>query len=392
MAQESLRQPETIVNELNQRVRVYEWEDFQRRLRQRKLWKGDVDLNGKHLVIKHTWGLGDVLYSTAALRLLKEKFPKVKITYISGFTDILENNPDVDKNINAADSPSTVELTESMTSDWYWLDYDTPLKGGYDYKIHLRTKPALNEFLVSLLKRDPNTLENDERDFVNQASSSVIARYKMIALDMYCAHAYVGEGVTDKSVYYYPYDYELEMARRFLVPIREKGYKIVTLMPHSSTPFKDYPHWKEVIKLCSPKYFWLILDNFNRANESWIGTNMYNTTGAFKLRQAAAIIIEGDLNCSSDTGLLYTKASRGGKCVVTYGPHEPEPFLHYFPSAHGLRVEHLTKTEGMNGMCSTGCYIDTNSCRKGGGFAPCLEELSPKRVADKITDLLESKS
>lgn len=386
----SIKPPEIVVNELNQRVKVYEWEDYQRRLSLRKPWTGKEDLNGKHLIINHTWGLGDVLYSTAALRGLKLKYPECKITYISGYPDVLENNPDVDNNIHAMDAPSMTELTDSMTDNWYWLDYDTPIKGGYDYKIHLRTKPALNEFLVSLLRKDPSKLVGDERDFVNQASSSVISRYKMVALDMYCWHAHVDP--VEKSVYYYPYDYELEMAKRLLAPMREKGKKIITLIPHASTLYKDYPHWKEVIRLCGSNYFWLILDAFVRNGEEWIGPNIYNTSGAFKLRQAAAIVIEGDLNCSSDTGLLYPKAARGGHCIVTYGPHEPEPFLHYFPSAYGFRVPMLTKTPGMENMCSTGCFIDTDSCHKKGTHAPCLQELEPELIAEKIVSLLESKS
>ena len=383
------KKPEIIVNELNQRVKVYEWEDYQRRLSLRKPFTGKEDLNEKNLIIKHTWGLGDVLYMTAALRGLKLKFPKVKISCITSYPAMLENNPDVDVNINAADAPSMADLTDSMTNDWYWIDFDTPIKGGYDYKIHLRTKFALNEFLVTLLRKNPDELGGDERAFVNQASASVITRYKMVALDMYCWHAHVNPEV--KSVWYYPYEHELIMARRFLSPIREKGYKVITLMPHSSTLYKDYPHWKEVIKLCSAKYFWLILDAFSRNGEDWSGTRVYNTSGAFSLRQSAALIIEGDLNCSSDTGLLYPKAARGGKCVVTYGPHESEPFLHYFPTAHGLRVKHVTGLLAAP-CCTSGCFIDTTSCHKEGYFAPCLDQLSPEVVAQKITEVMESNS
>src|ERR1700743_289428 len=114
------------------------------------------------------------------------------------------------------------------------------------------------------------------------------------------------------------------MARRFFKPTRAAGKKIITLMPHSSSLYKDYPYWKEVVRLCGQQLFWMILDNRVRANEEWVGPNVANLSGSFQTRQSAALIIEADLHCSSDTGLLYTRASRGGKCVVTYGPHEPE--------------------------------------------------------------------
>ena len=378
---------EILINELGQKVRVYDWEGYQRRLGLRKPWTGKEDLNGKTLVINHTWGVGDVLYSTPALRGLKEKFPKVWIVYISMNPDILLNNPDVDEILHFADYEATVGLQDRMAEDWYWLDYDTPLKGGYDYKIHLRTKPRLNEFLVTLLKKNPKDLNDDERAFVNQASTSIISRYKMVALDMYCWHAHVDP--PNKTVHYFPYDHETLMAQKFIEPLR-KNNKVITLIPHSSTRFKDYPYWQQVINLCPRNYFWLILDSAMRPEDRWHGVNVYDLSGAFKIRQSAALVIESDLNCSSDTGLLYPRAARGKPCVVTYGPHEPEPFLHYFPSAHGLRVPNLTKTKGMEGMCSTGCFIDTDSCHENAKFSPCLAELEPTRVAAEIMTILES--
>lgn len=210
----------------------------------------------------------------------------------------------------------------------------------------------------------------------------------MVALDMYCGHAFV-EDTPEKSVWYYPYDHELEMARRFFTPIRRAGKKVITLMPHSSTSYKDYPHWKKVMELCPQSFFWIVMDHLVRNGETWDGPNIFNASAAFQLRQAAALIIESDLNCSSDTGLLYPKAARGGKCVVTYGPHEPEPFLHYFPSAHGMRVKHVSGLlpDGQP-CCTTGCYIDTASCHKAYDPAPCLNQLSPQTVADKIISLL----
>lgn len=343
-------------------------------------------MNGKTLVINHTWGVGDVLYSTPALRGLKEKYPDVNIVYICMYPEILENNPDVSEILHYADYEATVGLTDRMQEDWFWLDYDTPLKGGYDYKVNLRTKPKLNEFLVTLLKKNPKELNTDERAFVNQASTSVISRYKMVALDMYCWHAHVDP--PNKSVYYYPHDHELLMADKFLAPMK-KQHKVITLIPHSSTRFKDYPYWQEVIDLCPKSYFWLIMDSRIKAEDRWHGVNVYDVSGAFKLRQSAALVIQGDLCCSSDTGLLYPRAARGKPCVVTYGPHEPEPFLHYFPSAKGLRIPQLAKTAGMEGMCSVGCYIDTDSCHENSKFAPCLQELEPTRVAAEIMSILD---
>jgi len=384
--------PEIIINELGQKVRVYEWEEYQRRISNRRPWKGQGDLNGKILLISHTWGIGDVLYSTPAVRGLKQKFPDVRIHYICTCPEILENNPDIERIYHWMDHDSLTSLSDELDDkkeEWYWLDYDTPLKGGYDYKIHLRTKPQLNEYLLSLLKKDPKGLRGDERDFVNQASNAVITRYRMVALDMYCWHAYVDP--PNKTVHYYPYDHELQFARDFLAPLRKKKFKPIVLIPSSSTLYKNYPHWKEVIRLCPYNYYWIVLDAFGRG-EAWSAHNMMDCSGAFKLRLAAAVVIESDLCCSSDTGLLYTKAARGGKCIVLYGPHNWEPFLHYFqPQARGLRVEYVT---GLleDPCCATPCYIDSVSCKGGGQYSPCLDQLSPQAVASAIQEHLESKS
>ena len=381
-----------ITNEVGQKVRCYEWDEWNNRLKARKYWKGDADLNGKDLVIRHTWGLGDILYSTPALRGLKERFPDVRIHYICMYPEILDNNPDVFRAYHWSEYENvvTVELGEALTKEWYFLDYDVPLKGGYDYKIHLRTQPKLNEHLIQLLTKDPKQLSNDERAFVDQASTSVITRYKMVALDMYCLHAFVEPKV--KTVYYYPYEHELELARRFMHPMRKSGKKVIALMPYSSSPYKDYPHWRQVIKLLPQNYIWLLMDSRKKENPL-LGNTVYDCSGAFMLRQAAAIVIEADLCCCSDTGLVYTRLARGGKSVMTYGPHEPQPFLHYFqPQAHGLRIPKLEHTKGMEGMCSVGCYIDTTSCHTPDKPAPCLNELSPERVAAEIRLCLESNS
>jgi len=359
----------------------------------RKELKAETDLNGKDLIINHTWGLGDILYSTPALYGIKKKFPRSRVTYICRYPDILEGNPYVDRVVHFLDYDSTEDLFDRMENDWYYLDYDTPLKGGLDYKLNLRTKPQLNEFMVSLLRKNPSELNADESDFVKQSSHSVIYRYKHIALDMYCQHAYITPGDIAKeemTVYYYPKEEELREAKKFLLPIKSDFKEVITLMPHASTIYKDYPHWKEVIRLCPKNYFWLILDSHMRKSEPWIGSNISNLSGAFTLRQSAAIVIGSDLNCSSDTGLLYCKAARGGKCLVTYGPHEPEPFLTYFPSAHGMRVPYVTGLlpDGQK-SCTTACFIDTASCHKPGSPAPCLDQLGPEMVAAQIMELLE---
>jgi len=386
--------PEIIVNEFGQKVKCYTWEEFQNRIGSRKKWTGKDDLNGKFLVVRHTWGIGDILYSTPAIHALKEKFPDVKIHYICTNPEVLEGNPDIEQTYHWMEFNDTMELGDRLQlkgDEWYWLDYDVPLKGGYDYKIHLRTKSHLNEFLVSLLRKDPRTLNGDERAFVDQASNSVITRYRLVALDMYCWHAYVDPPV--KTVYYYPYDRELEAARNFIKPLKDAGKKVIALIPHSSTHYKNYPYWREVIKLCPEDYFWLVLDSFVRdSGPQWRGTNVQDCASAFTLRNSIAVTMEADLSCSSDTGIIYPRFAKGRPGVVTYGPHEPEPFLHHFqPQAHGLRIDRLKTTPGMEGMCSSACFIDTASCKKPGDYAPCLQELSPERVAQEVIACLDPK-
>src|SRR5271167_4125607 len=143
--------PEIIINSKGQTVRHYTWENYRRRLGMRKELTKDTDLNGKTLIVNHTWGIGDILYSTPALYGLKKKYPGVKIIYISRNPEILEGNPYVDQAVHFLDYDVTEALFDSMEDDWYWLSFDTPLKGGLDYKINLRTKPQMNEFMVSLL-------------------------------------------------------------------------------------------------------------------------------------------------------------------------------------------------------------------------------------------------
>ena len=381
--------PEYIINELGQKVRIFDWEDYQNRLRRRLVYKGDVDLNNKKLIVKHTWGIGDLMYVTCALRGLKEKFPKVNITVISSYPELLEGNPDVDVAWHWQALSSFLELFDAV-EDWYWLDYDVPFKGGFDYKRHLRTKPYFNEFIMQLSEKSIKDLNEDEKAFLDQASNSVINRYRMIALDLYCLHAYVEPKV--KTVYYYPKPEELKFAREFYRHLRKAGLRPIVLMPHSSTIFKDYPHWKKVINILRDEpYHWLILDGYATNEWSGIGSMVSDCSGAFKLRHSAALAIEADLLCCSDTGLLYIRASQGGRCVSLYGPHESEPFLHYFPSVKGLRVDYVIGVlPNVEKCCTVPCYIDVQNCRSGPRRPPpCLEQLDPEVVATTIRDMLK---
>lgn len=377
-----------IINERGQTVREYTWEEYRQKINRRTHYTGKEDLTNKTLVVKHTWGVGDILYSTPALKALKEKFSGLKIIYVCGYPDVLRENPDVDEVHHWMEVDDLMDFVSERGETWYFLNYDVPLKGGFDYKINLRTKPQLNEYLVSLIKKDPKTLVNQERQFVEQATSIAIPRYKMVALDIYCWHAFVNPEV--KSVYYYPTEAELDWAKVFLSRMKALNKTVVILMPNSSTRYKDYPHWKEVIKLLPQNLFWIVMGGNPKQNDPWSGSNVADCRGAFRIRESFALCLEADLTCSSDTGLFYPRAALGRPCVVTYGPHEPEPFLHYFPSARGLRIKKLESTPGMIGMCSVGCYIDTEGCKESGDFAPCLKELKPDEVANTITEVLGS--
>lgn len=380
--------PETIINEVGQEVKVFQWEEFLETLRQRKDYTGKEDLNGKTLVVKHTWGLGDVLYSTPALKALKEKFPDCKIAYITTNPEILRNNPAVAEVIDWLDCQDILDVIERFKGqDWYFLNYDCPLKGGYDYKVNLRTKPQLNEYVASLLLKKKDDLTGQQREFVKQASNYAIERYQMVALDMYCWHAFVNP--PEKSIYYYPTEQELQWAEDFLLSVRVVGKKPIILIPKTSSRCKDYPHWEKVIQLSGEDCYWLILGARGSA-EGWGSPRVSDCSGAFSLRQSAALCIQADLVCSSDTGLTYIRAAQGKNCLMVYGPHEPQPFLHYFPTAHGLRIDRLRTTPGMEGMCSVGCYIDMQSCHKEGDYPPCLKELEPEVVVSKMKELLES--
>lgn len=378
-----------IQNDYGQQVRVIEWNDLMLRVSARKPFTGKEDLSGKFLVVRHTWGIGDILYSTPALRGLREKFPDVKIVYITSQPDVLKNNPDVYKILHFAEVDDLLDMGEILeTKEWYLLDYDTPLKGGYDYKINLRPKPQINEYMMSLLKRDPKTLAPQEREFYAQASNAVITRYKMVALNMYVQHAFVKP--EKMTVYYYPLPEELSWARNFLDPIRATGKKPIILIPQTSTRFKDYPNWREVIRLLPKNLVWIIMGAHKYQDSDWSQDNVFDCQGAFQLRQSFALCIEADLVCASDTGLFYPRAALGKPVVATYGPHDALPFLHYFPSAHGLRIEKLKQDHGSvkAGQCSVGCYVDNVGCKSADSYSPCLTELAPEVVAAKVEEVI----
>ena len=102
---------------------------------------GEVDKMGKEIKIHSFNGIGDLLFVTPTLRVIKEAYPDSVITVNTNYPDLLINNPFVD-NINAGEGgvflgyPDPIHqiwpVQHHIISDWkivcrtYELDTEQP--------------------------------------------------------------------------------------------------------------------------------------------------------------------------------------------------------------------------------------------------------------------------
>lgn len=372
-----------IINEKGQQVEEYEGlKEFFGLQKSKKAFAPGMDLNDKILVLKHTWGIGDCFFLTAAIRALKTEHPQVYIAVIVRYTDIFRGNPDVDEILDWRLVPDNFEMSRRFKDrgkDWILLDYDCMLKAGYDLRLHSRQEPVFNDYIDFLSQKD--YLEPYEEAFLRQSPTSTIREYGIPVLDLYAKHA--GVELTEKTVFYFPSARELQKARTLLD--RAQGAKKIVLVPRTSTLHKDYPHWAEVIA-AFPECSWFIVGN--AWGECPTLPNVYNLTESCHLRDSLALCLEADLLCSGDTGCVYPRAALGKPCLVICGAVEPWGFYSYFPSVLGLRIDALRTTSGMQGFCSVGCMIDTLPCFPGSPPPPCLQELGAEVVISKVNGLL----
>ena len=284
----------------------------------KKYIKGCLDgLENPKLLVIRFGGIGDVLWTTPALRGLKEKYPTIKIRFACFEKDreLLYNCPYIDE---------LVTNHFPTVTDVEWADY-------------------VLDFFDSVEQTG-----TDEAKVRNP-------------IDISCEWA----GVIPSS--YLPFikveDFESFRMQNLLL---QKNVKKEDLKIHipltASSPHRTWVYQKELCEMILNKYpnaKIILTSNMIHSKdiaERVLGLKsdkIINLIGALTLRELIALSNEMDLTFTSDTGLVHICGGLGKKSVAIYTSVPRETRISHYPTVRGIQ----TKTE-----CSP-CYFLGEHCK-----------------------------
>lgn len=231
-------------------------------------------------------GIGDVIMSTVALRGLKEKFPKCKITYVTNYGlcnaclhDILIGNPYVDEIISCKD------FVESKFDHWSDIT---------------------------------------EIDIMIETS----AGRPIERIDIYCN--YLGVIPSSKVPVYIVAEEEKEWAENLLSEKFGIRGKRVFINPASNADRRNapLPIIAQVIKrLADEGYHVVMSHHFDKLPEFTHKNFLKNFDG---IRKAAALMNACDILVMHDTGLLHIAGALQKKIVGLFGSISPEARISHY--------------------------------------------------------------
>ena len=145
-------------------------------------------------------------------------------------------------------------------------------------------------------------------------------------------------------------------------------------------------NWKELISKLQQKYGGTIFvcggGNEREYHEQLQQDNVVITSGDFDLKESSTLLSKSDLVISGDTGPLHIASAHNVKTLALLGSTSPEKIKPYGKNGYYISSDFECK------------YCWKKKCKylknkKGENYTPCMEELSPSIVYEKILKLLD---
>lgn len=370
------------------------FKSFLVRISRVKDWDGQMDLTGKTVCVRHTWGIGDVLFTTPVIHHIRRKYPGVEVVVLSHFPEVFENNPDVARTL-PADFLYQNDFAAWIESDDVWIiNFDAQVEGGIGLP---QWDGARNDWVIHLVEKQVRGEASDkEEEFVGEW----VRRQRSIRLKKDLMEMYLDCGRTpdaERRLRYYPTEREMHGAAAFVADVRRAlgpHKKLVAVQAHSSTRYKDYPYFAEVIDRLQDRHGVIVIGAAQHEADAerlgLDGRRALNLVGVFDLRQTAALLKYVDLLIAPETGVVFLRSALDRPSLVLYGNFSAQHSARWFPQIQGLRVPDVAMGGNGHRYCRVPCYVDSLSCvGRDESFAPCMAQLHPDRVVEAAERLLE---
>ena len=343
-----------------------------------------------NIIILPLYGIGDVLMTTPALKILKSHCKDCRITYLNMFRstyEVLRNNPNID---------SLVHFPFLEKSALESLRFSLSLRGQFDCSINFYPSNRRQYNLVAYIigaktrighrylhadKRELNFLKNktfiEDRKLHNVEENMRLLEFLGIKPDI----------IPPMEIFLSP-----EENSRGLELVRRSGAEIKIGIHAGTSTFKGHSNkrWpkENFVELIDrlPRYsFYLFGDKDEEEANAFISDSVADRervimiSGA-PIREVAAAIKNIDLFIANDSGLMHLAAATGTPVVALFGPTNP-----YYVRPWGVSY----RVVRMDLDCSPCFYYSPRplTCTSKNEFG-CLRDLPVSSVQDAVEDLL----
>ncbi|MFH2138894.1 MAG: lipopolysaccharide heptosyltransferase II [Candidatus Omnitrophota bacterium] len=332
------------------------------------------------LVINVNW-LGDVLFSTPALKALRKNFPAAYIccVVIARCQEVLKNNPATNEIIVYDEYGKH----RTLGAKFRFIRMLRKKKFDQVYILH----PSLKRAMIGWLAGIPQRIGYDTKKRKFLLTNPIPAPDAQMHKIDYFLNLLKAQGVEteDRNCEFFVSDKDREKADEFLknAGITEKD-KIVMINPGGNWQLKRWP-LNYFVKLSDalmlkPGIKVLVAGakkdiELARKISSEMKKKPLIITGKTTLHELAALMIRSDCVVSADSGPMHISRAVGANTVAIFGPTSPELTG---PVGKGKTVI-LRKDRD----CEIPCYkldCDDNCCMK---------DISPEEVLDAVNNFLE---
>jgi len=162
--------------------------------------------------------------------------------------------------------------------------------------------------------------------------------------------------------------------------------KLALIAPYSSKDIKSWPvaYFKEVIDYLLSKNFAVIVvgteDDEENAREMISGfhTNVFSFAGKTSVRQLAALTSVSTVIVGVDTGVLHIASCFNIPIVAIFGPTRSVEFRPYSPHSSLVQTNTCHCNQFLHAKCD--CSVE--------GYANCLFKLTPAPVIQAISNII----
>lgn len=341
-------------------------------------------LNKKRILIIRLSSIGDVLHATPVASALKAAAPDCHITWIVSRTaaKLLENNPHIDHVMiwSREDFEAAAANRELGQLKKLWQQ----LQSFYQrekFDIALDIHGLFLTGAILLASRTPRR--------IGMADARELNRFFMTEQAAPAAHAHVIErylsvlrplhiDATDHRMTLRPTPAEERFAVDFLLRHAiDRNKKILFVNPVTSWHSKNWSiaqfakcmdllHADIEIVLCGANADRPAIESIRTLTDR----RLISATGQTSLTELAALLAQGDLLLTGDTGALHIAVAMGTPTISLWGPTQPEQ---YGPLAPGHTV--IRSPFSCTGCHKTTCRYKTYAC---------MQSIAPEAVAQEI--------